>query len=321
MNSLIFASDFDPWRNLALEELLFTRKNDDDMTLYIWQNSNAVVIGRNQNAWCECCVELLQKDGGKLARRTSGGGAVYHDLGNLNFTFIAKKRAYDVKRQLSVLISAMRELGINAYLNGRNDVVTEKGKFSGNAFRHSHDISLHHGTILVNTDAGKMLRYLTPSKSKLEAKGVDSVRSRISNLSDLIPKLSIADVKSALITAFEKEYGEYTVHDQALFHGSELDKLTEKNASWEWRLGAAPKFDVQLSNRFSWGGIDLYLSFENGMIKQAQVYSDALDESFIRKIPLALTGCRFDYEEMSTWISALDCAAADELSSWLLNQA
>ena len=172
MNRFLSGTTCNPWHNLAVEELLFDSPQQG-VTLYLWQNRHTVVIGRNQNAWRECRTELLAKDGGRLARRTTGGGAVYHDLGNLNFTFVTPRGEYDLARQLSVILAAVRSLGVHARFTGRNDLVTDAGaKFSGNAFRFSREAGMHHGTLLVNVDMENLGKYLAPSPAKLAAKGV-----------------------------------------------------------------------------------------------------------------------------------------------------
>lgn len=254
MNTIILGTSENPWHNLALEELLFDQE-PQDMIFYLWQNQNTVVIGRHQNAWKECQVSLLEKEGGRLARRSSGGGAVYHDLGNLNFTFITRKETYDVKRQLSVVLRAVRSFGVEAEFTGRNDLVLTPGgeKFSGNAYRYSRSTGLHHGTILVNADMNKLSRYLAPSKEKLVSKGVESVRARVKNISEVNIEITIPLMKDALITAFFQENGAAQVFSDQVFEGPELQALEEKHSSWDWRLGKSPNFDLTLENRFAWG--------------------------------------------------------------------
>ena len=177
----------DPHRNLATEAYLTETVPEDTCILYLWQNRHTVVIGRNQNAWRECRTTLLEQEGGVLARRLSGGGAVYHDMGNLNFTFSLPTAAYDLRRQQEVLVAACRRLGIPAECSGRNDILTGGRKFSGNSFYHHGGRSFHNGTLLIDVDMEKLGRYLAPSQGKLESKGVASVRSRVVNLSQIQP--------------------------------------------------------------------------------------------------------------------------------------
>ncbi len=181
----ILGSGVDPYANLALEEYLLTHIPDETVIPYLWQNQNTVVIGKNQNAWKECRFTDLEADQGHLARRLSGGGAVFHDLGNLNFTFLAHKEDYSVPKQLDVILEAVRSLGISAEKTGRNDVTADGRKFSGNAFYSNGVTEYHHGTLMVDVDKEKLSRYLNVSPKKLQSKGVDSVRSRVVNLREL----------------------------------------------------------------------------------------------------------------------------------------
>ena len=142
-NLIVINTSFNPWYNLALEEYLLDKVTDYDNILFLWQNANTVVIGRNQNAWRECRTELLESEGGKLARRSTGGGAVYHDAGNLNFSFILPRSSQDFLIQAGIITKAVGKFGINAYVNGRNDIVTDQGKFSGNAFTYRKNRALH----------------------------------------------------------------------------------------------------------------------------------------------------------------------------------
>ena len=196
----------DPHRNLALEEYLTDTVGEDTCILYLWQNKHTVVIGRNQNAWQECRTTELERDSGTLARRLSGGGAVYHDMGNLNFTFSLRQADYDLRRQQSVIVEACRSLGIPAEISGRNDILTNGCKFSGNSFYSHAGCAFHNGTLLVNVDMANLGKYLTPSKTKLESKGVASVRSRVINLTELKPDLTIDGMARSMVKAFETVY-------------------------------------------------------------------------------------------------------------------
>ena len=319
MNHIIYTDSANPHYNLALEELLF--ETEKGFCLYLWQNKNTVVIGRNQNAWKECRIAELESEGGRLARRSSGGGAVFHDMGNLNFTFIAPVDRYDVTRQLSVIISAVNSLGIGSSFTGRNDIVTSTGaKFSGNAFRKSGTTGMHHGTLLVDVDMGKLSRYLVPSQAKLAAKGIESVRSRVANLTEFRPSLTIDELKEAVACAFIKEYGQCETLSEESLDKALLAEKTARYSSWEWNKGRSPAFDLSLSNRFSWGELTLELSLENGCITRLHPWSDAMDEQLILKLPALITGHRLDMEELSAAVSSLCTPEACDIARWLREQ-
>ena len=304
-------SSLDPYRNLAVEELLLHVVPDEGCILYLWQNQNTVVIGQNQNAWKECRTTLLEQEGGHLARRLSGGGAVFHDLGNLNFTFLVPSEAYDLDRQLRVIETACRSLGIRAERSGRNDVLAEGRKFSGNAFYHSQGRSYHHGTLLIDADMQKMGRYLNPSKAKLASKGVDSVRSRVVNLRELCPGLSVGTMKQAMRMAFEAVYG----GKAQLIREDSLDeqfiaKTTARNASWDWLYGKRFPFSFSCEERFDWGSIQMDLQVENGVVVKAACYSDSMLVEPFAKLSDTLAGAKFTLSELSARVQS----AVPELS-------
>ena len=302
----------DPHYNLAVEEYLLETVKEGQCILYLWQNQNTVVIGRNQNPWKECRTTLLEEEGGHLARRLSGGGAVFHDLGNLNFTFLLPQSEYDLDRQLTVIQNAVRSLGIPAEKSGRNDILSEGRKFSGNAFYKHNGKAYHHGTLLMDVDMGKLSRYLNPSKAKLQSKGVDSVRSRVVNLKELNPELTLDTMKAALLAAFSQVYGcEPQILQEKDLDMGEILRLTERNRSWEWNFGAKVPFTCEFEERFPWGGVQIQLNVESGVIRQAKVYSDSMDWSFVTVLEEALSGCRFQSGDMARRILAtgMDCAA------------
>ena len=310
---------FNPWHNLAVESLLFETLKPDEVVFYLWQNRNTVVIGRHQNAWQECRVRLLEEEGGYLARRSTGGGAVFHDLGNLNFTFVVPRAYYDVHRQLDVIRRAVRRFGIETAFTGRNDlVVTASGaKFSGNAFRFSGTVGMHHGTVLVNVDMDRLGRYLAPSPDKLKAKGIRSVRSRVCNLSGLNPEITVPALTQALEAAFEASYGPAERLDMGALDVERLRALEAEYASWDFRLGKAMAFDATLAHRFDWGGVTLALALRGGVVQSARVWSDAMDEAMIARIAPALEGLRYENAALSGALRALGSPQIDDVAAWI----
>lgn len=325
MNTALIISDrVDPWYNLSVEEYLLRNVAEDQMILYLWQNQHTVVIGKHQNAWKECDCRLLESEGGKLARRLSGGGAVYHDLGNLNFTFCMGRDLYDQKRQLQVILDAVRSLGVAASFTGRNDLTVNGKKFSGNAFCFKSKGAYHHGTILVSSSLDSLERYLHPSMEKIISKGVDmvSVRSRVVNLADLNPDITIEGVKRAVMASFIAEYGDISEQLKIDSANREIAELYRKNSSWEWRYGQAPEFDVIQQKRFAWGELEICLGVEDGQIRNAVVYSDAMDCELVEELENALQGVPFRKSALLAGVSALAASGewvsqVDDIKGWL----
>ena len=295
----------DPYYNIATEKYLLETVPEGCVRLYLWQNKNTVVIGRNQNAWLECRTTLLEQEGGKLARRLSGGGAVFHDMGNLNFTFLVNQEDYDLDRQFSVIQKACQSLGIFVEKSGRNDLLAEGRKFSGNAFYHSGGHAYHHGTLLVSADMEKLSRYLTPPKAKLEAKGVSSVRSRVTNLQDLCPGLTCAVLAEKMEEAFGTVYGltpERIVLDESA--KSTISQDSQGFADWNWLYGPKLPFSSECQGRFDWGYIHVQLQLESGRITSAAVWSDAMDWELSGAVQSALADCRFTLEDIQSALSS-----------------
>lgn len=298
---LLRSRDTNPHRNLAREEALLLGYDGgkcDQAILYLWQNASTVVIGRNQNAWRECRTALLEAEGGTLARRTTGGGAVFHDLGNLNFSFLLPRAAYDLTRQLGVVQRAVLSFGIACVFSGRNDLLAGGRKFSGNAFRFTAGGALHHGTLMVAVDPDRLARYLQVSTEKLQARGVKSVSSRVVNLSAL-GNVTIDLLADALADAFGDEYGPATMEDADALTLDAYEALAARNATWDWNYGATPAFDASFSHRFDWGGVELLLKLQEGRIARATVYTDAMDADFSQSLERALSGCPFAADAMA----------------------
>ncbi len=317
--SIYLSQTTDPYYNLATEEFLLSKATGKHVILYLWQNDRTVVIGRNQNAWAECRISNLQADGGHLARRLSGGGAVYHDLGNLNFTFLCTEEHYDINRQLSVIQKAVSYAGINSEISGRNDIITEGAKFSGNAFYHGKGAAYHHGTILIDTDFSKLEQYLSPPKAKLESKGIASVRSRVINLKDLSPALTCDIMKTNMMNAFSEVYGSVSktlqLNEEDI---SEIQNLREIYCSENWLWGKRIPFTCTAEGRLSFGNIQVFLQIESGIIQDLQVYTDAMDVSLVQSYQKALVGQAFQSEAIKAALKT--CPFAQEFASFIIKQ-
>ena len=313
----------DPYRNLATEKRLMDTTGAKECTLYLWQNQNTVVIGHNQNAWVECRTTLLAQERGKLARRLSGGGAVFHDTGNLNFTFLVAKDNYDLDKQLSVIQKACAKAGIVAEKSGRNDLLAEGAKFSGNAFYNNKTHAYHHGTILVDVNMDKLSRYLSPSKAKLESKGVASVRSRVINLKELAPELTIERMANYMIEAFEEVYGRKATTAVLTDADQEaIAAIAKEYGSWDYLYGTSLPFSFTCEARYPWGGIQLQLETKQGLVEKAKVYSDSMDWALPEVVEKALTDCRFELSAMQQALrdAIEDTEVANDLCALLSKQ-
>ena len=272
----------DPAFNLALEEYVFENLSKDYNYFILWQNAPTVVIGRHQNTFNEVDEAFIRENNIRVVRRLSGGGAVYHDLGNLNFTFIqdAAGKEPDLALFCNPVAQAIRTLGAEAQVNGRNDITVDGMKFSGNAQYVKYGRVMHHGTLLFDSQleiAGKALR---PDPDKIKAKGVASVRSRITNLKPLLaPGTTLESFRSALLHAlFENEEMErYTLSDADIAAISALKE--SRYDTWQWNWGASPACDMRFSARIEGcGRIELHFRVEKGYIKEASAYGDFFGE-------------------------------------------
>lgn len=310
----------DGWQNLALDEWFLDHMQPDDMLLYFYINENAVIIGRNQNPWKECDLTAMDRDHVQLVRRITGGGAVYHDLGNLNFSFIAGDSRYDLDKQLRLILEAVSSFGIPCAFSGRNDLLADGKKFSGNAFCARNHIRQHHGTLLLNADLGKLQNYLHVDPKKIRSKGIESVRARVCNLSEFTPDVTTDAMLAAIRNAYTNLYGpveDYILTDEDLVG---VQAYVEKQNSWEWKMGNTMPFDVELTERFPWGGVQLLLSLKNATVEQAQVYTDAIDTTLSDELQTRLLGCRFASASLHEALIGSESEHIRDVAQFLLTQ-
>ncbi len=331
---ILISETFDPWFNIATEEWIFREMDPSVQTLFLWRNSQTVVIGRNQNPWTECNLKKMEDDGVKLARRTSGGGAVYHDLGNTCFTFLSPRDGYDRSTNSAIILNALKKFGIGAEASGRNDLVVQDPdgpkKFSGSAFRETRDRAFHHGTVLMSADLSKLAQYLTPHPKKMASKGRTSVRARVINLGELNPDIRHETLVPAVVDAFCDAYGVRVepeiLNSENLERAPGLLQKFEDFSSWEWRFGHAPHFQHQLNDYLSWGFVDVFLDAEQGRIARVELYSDSLFPSLIEVLQTSLKGVAYSKAGVTEAVAQAAAKLPEHLSkikefeTWLSSQ-
>ena len=276
----------DPSYNLAFEEFIFREMDIDEPVLLLWQNGPSVIIGKYQNALEEVDMEYLREHGISLVRRSTGGGAVYHDLGNLNFSFIVP-RDTDLSESLyAPIIKALASLGIDAERSGRNDILADGKKFSGCAEQRSAERILHHGTLMFDVDMDAVAAALRVKPGKFKSKSVKSVRSRVTNLKPLLDEaltdasdLTVLDFRDLLLDWFRREYD---VKDVSLSE----DQLAaveairdEKYGNDRWNLGRSPKADITRGDFFPCGHIEFHFSVDQYIIREVTITGDFFSRS------------------------------------------
>lgn len=308
---IFISASNNPWFNLAVEDCIFRSMSTDQRVLFLWRNTDTVVIGRAQNPWKECHTQKMEQDEVLLARRQSGGGAVFHDLGNTNFTFMAGKQEYNKLVSTNIVLSALKGLGIDGYANGRNDLVIGEGdemrKFSGSAYRETSDRAFHHGTLLLKSDLSRLADYLNPDPKKLEAKGIRSVRSRVVNLNEINSDIDHELVCDAIVKKFCEYFGE-TPEIEFISPDEEPDlpefhQKFHQQRSWNWNFGKTPKFMHSLEERFSWGGVELHFDVKDAIIGETQLFTDSLAPDPLELLCEKLKGTPYSPEHIGSCIN------------------
>ena len=327
---VFIASEHDPWLNLAIEDWLFKEMDPQDSVLYLWRNDPTVVIGRYQNPWKECDLAAMDRDGVRLARRQSGGGAVYQDLGNTNFTFMCSRRSYDKFRNTHTIIDAIGQFGIVAEASGRNDILVNGAKISGSAYKLTSEKAFHHGTLLIDADLNRLRQYLTPDDQKLQAKGISSVRSRVANLKEFNPSIDHDALEEAIIDRFFMTHdatGEITTISHATVGDIPgLRSYYDTLRDWDWRFGKTPDFSHTMSRRFSWGGIEVHLDVHEGLIQETRIFSDCLYPEMIQSLEDTLPGCPYGASSIQVALDRLiasmpDCVEIlEEIESFITSE-
>src|SRR4051812_13613380 len=288
----------DPHINLAIEEYALKNLDINETYLLFYINEPSIIIGKNQNTIEEINTDYVEGNGIKVVRRLSGGGAVYHDLGNLNFSFITKddgESFHNFRKFTKPVVAALKKLGVNAELSGRNDLEVGGRKISGNAQFSTKGRMFSHGTLMLYSEIENVVSALKVKIEKIESKGIKSVRSRVANISEfLTEKVEIVEFRSLLLkNIFEgqDEIPEYVLTDEDWEKIYQLSK--ERYQNWEWNYGKSPKFNLQHSHRFPVGSIDVRLEVNKGVIENCKIYGDFFGVGEVSEIEEKLTGTRY----------------------------
>lgn len=293
----------DPRINLAIEEYALKNLDINDTYLLFYINEPSIIIGKNQNTIEEINTDYVEKHGIHVVRRLSGGGAVYHDLGNLNFSFITKddgESFHNFRKFTEPVIAALKRLGVNAELSGRNDILAGGRKISGNAQFSTKGRMFSHGTLLFNSEMEHVVSALKVKKDKIESKGIKSIRSRVTNISEfLTEKITIQEFRSLLLNSIfegKEEIPQYVLSAQDWEKINQLSK--ERYQNWEWNYGKSPRFNVQHSHRFPVGQIDVRFEVNKGIIENCKIYGDFFGVGDVSEIENKLKNIRYEKKEL-----------------------
>lgn len=292
----------DSYFNLAAEQYLLDTKQVSIFML--WKNDRSVIIGKNQNAYAELDLDYVNKNKIKVVRRLTGGGAVFHDKGNVNFTFIVpetENATLDFARFTAPIIEAIKSLGADdVCLSGRNDILINGAKISGNAQTQYNGKTLHHGTLLYDSDISMLVGSLKVDEEKIKSKGIKSVRNRVCNIKDFIfSKMDTDEFMSYLENYISENTGAELVEfsEEDILN---IQKLAdEKYSTWDWNFGKSKEFSVEKKKRYDFGTVNINLTAENGIIKSLKIYGDFFGVADITKLENILCGTKLEKDSIT----------------------
>ncbi len=305
----IFYPSTDPYFNLATEEYLLKEFSDDLFTL--WRNAPSIIVGKHQNALAEINVDFVRQNKIKVVRRLSGGGTVFHDLGNLNFTFIMNGEAnqlVDFHKYTLPILDVLRKLDIDARFEGRNDLTIEGRKFSGNAEHVYKNRVLHHGTLLFSSVMTDLTAALNVDPLKFQDKAVKSVRSRVTNISEHLSKpLNILDFKDLIMDHIQEMYPDAVSYELTTEDKARIQSLVDqKYGTWDWNFGYSPKYTFQRFVKTKGGKIEFDLDVENGIIRNIKIFGDFFNTRDTEELEDLLKGCRHEKRAVGERLSSIE---------------
>ncbi|HBJ2612682.1 TPA: lipoate--protein ligase [Clostridium botulinum] len=301
-----------PFFNLALEEYLLKNVDIKEDYFILWQNEPTIVIGKHQNTLKEINMNFVQNNNINVVRRNSGGGAVYHDLGNINFTFITKydeKHLLDFKTFTNPVVYSLGKLNVKAELSGRNDILIDGRKISGNSQHIYKDRFLHHGTLLFNSELENLVKALNVDNDKILSKGIESIKSRVTNIKEHVKEdIFMEEFKEILIENIfiwnKSSLKEYNLTSD---HINEIEKLMkEKYMTWQWNYGESPEFNYKNSKRFQGGKLEVLLNIVEGHINECKIYGDFLGVMDVSEIEKKIIGVKYGEEYIEEFLKEID---------------
>lgn len=303
----------DPYINLAIEEYVLNNFGENDTYLLFYINKPSIIIGRNQNSIEEINTKYVDENNIKVVRRLSGGGAVYHDEGNLNFSFITKddgESFHNFQKFTQPVVEALHDLGVPAELSGRNDLLSEGRKISGNAQFTTKGRMFSHGTLMFNSEIENVVAALNVSAEKIKSKGIKSIRSRVANIVEFLDKdMTMEEFKSHLLRHLFNvddlnDVPKYKLTDEDWKEIHKISKVRYQN--WDWNFGKSPKFDIQKSHKFPAGLVDVRMDVSKGQIKSCKIYGDFFGVGDITVIEEALIDIRYQKEAIEKALEEID---------------
>lgn len=330
----IYNETVDPYFNIASEEYLMDSSSDD--VFMLWRNSPSVIIGKNQNAWAEIDVPFVKENGIAVVRRITGGGAVFHDLGNVNFTFITRAdddTKLNFAKFTKPITDALSKVGVASNLDGRNDIVAEGYKISGNAEcvrknMYGDEMILHHGTLLFDADISKLAAALRVCEKKIESKGIKSVSSRVKNIAALDGYRGPKDVED-FISLIMNEISDCAACSFTEEETAEIEILkAEKFATWEWNFGTSPAFETEHTERFPFGTLTASFTCRGGHIESIRIFGDFFGTEDVARLEELLTGVKLEYSAVKARLDAeaalcaacIDGVTPDDIASLITNK-
>lgn len=306
----IINNSTDPYFNIALEEYCLMHVDPGENYFLLWQNEPSIIIGKNQNALEEINLKFVEERKIKIVRRISGGGAVYHDIGNLNFTFISnvnKGRPADFSAFAAPIINVLKDLGIDAMLLGRNDIIANDKKISGNAQRLYRTKFLQHGTLLFDVNIDDLFSALNVSSDKIHSKGIKSIKSRVGNIREFLKDdMNVGEFREILQRKLSCDYES----DEIILDSKDLEKISmsakNKFASWDWTYGKSPAFNYRYEKRFPGGKVGVLLHVKEGVIKECKFYGDYLSTLDTEDFAASLLGLKYDMKLIYSKLKEID---------------